>query len=219
LTAAIGLAFELNPLPFGFKKPICASLIGIDGEIIPSETNMRLFTENCKKQYENYVLFQAAERSYFLLLLRSLCWEDRTYFREYIRTAETIAGSDALHPLLAGYYDKGQQETYPPDYKQIARQVLEKATHLGEPGHALPIDIRHGLGHSVLTNSRSRANPSDPRGGCDFQPFMRVGSKYSSDDVFRVVASSDWVHFRFEANSYDGTISLNPPPVLDCWRY
>lgn len=208
------LSFELIPRKFGLSKPTVASLIGIDVETPVSVSTTTKLVDYCNKKRKPFILMQAAERSYFLILMEQLYRNNICLFKNYLRFIEGFEGIDKILDLFKDfYYGRMTGDMSDPNYAAIADVILRRATHKEDPGHQLQFDIRH-FAHSIYTNTRTRANTLDSRIGNTFQFCMRMGEK-TGEDEFKIIASSGTVPLRIE-NLEDGSILLTPEIFYDC---
>ena len=208
------LSFELAPEKFGLSRPTVASLIGIDVEAPVSNQTTKELISYCNKKRVPFVLMQAAERSYFLILMGQVYRNNIYLFKDYLGFIEGFEGMDKTWDLFKDfYYGRMMGDITDPNYAAIADTILQRATHKEDLGHELQFDVRH-FAHSINTNTRTRANASDPRQGNTFQFCMRMGEK-TGDDEFKVIASSRTVPLRIE-NLRGGSVLLTPEVFYNC---
>ena len=135
-------------------------------------------------------------------------------FKDYLGFIGGFEGIDKTWDLFKDfYYGRMMGDITDPNYVAIADTILQRATHKEDLGHELQFDVRH-FAHSINTNTRTRANASDPREGNTFQFCMRMGEK-TGDDEFKVIASSSTVPLRIE-NLRGGSILLTPEVFYNC---
>jgi|GEM_PF-5316362 len=213
-TSSIALGFELNSERFGLPNPTCASLIGIDVEAQATPDLAHRLGEYCRKNRERFVLFQAAERSFFIVMMQQLYRNNIYLFKDYLDFVEGFDGFEKIsNPFYDFVYGRAVGDIHDPDYGAIAQRIESVTGHQGDVGHDQTFDLRH-FAKSTRTNTRSRANPIDPRAGCDFQFCWRIGEKTGSDE-FKVIDASDKVPMRFE-NLKDGSIMVTPEVFYNC---
>lgn len=213
---SISLAFELAKEKFGLLRPTVASLVGIDVEAPANAALGEKLVNFCRAKREPFVLFQAAERSYFLVLMGAIYRHDGHLSRAYLDFTAGVDGPVSQLGIFPDwYYGRRMGDIDSLDLQGgLARRVLEVGTHWGDEGHKPTFDYRH-FAHALGTNSRRRANPNDSRTGCEAQICMRVGPKTGGDE-FRVVAASHTVPFRFEESLTRGSILVIPEIRYNC---